>query len=245
MTAHTVKETIAPLRNVALFASLMDRVMNRSSHLPGMATFHGYSGYGKTWSATYAAHRYRARYVEVGESWTKKKFLSSLCIEVGIPVPKTMPDMVEALIEAIAIDGRPVIVDEFDWVMKRGYFETVREIHDKTDVPFVLIGEELLPSKLKSASERFHNRILDWVAAEPADLDDMRHLARLYHPNLSIDEELLRRIDAACHGRIRRICVNLDRLRERAQALGTDEIGPREWGDAPFFTGQPPARRVG
>lgn len=238
-----VNATIAPLNNVALFNELVERVVNRPRHLPGMASFHGFSGYGKTFSATYAANKYRAYYVEVGESWTKAKFCRALLTELGADTRGTIADMVDRIIEHLVINERPVIIDEFDHVVARRYHETIREIHDKTGAPIILIGEELLPNKLATTSERFHNRMLDWVPAQPADADDARALARLYCPGLEIADDLLELITRRSEGRVRRICVNLERVRETAGLEGLERIDLATWGDRPLFSGKPPARR--
>jgi DNA transposition AAA+ family ATPase len=239
-----VNRTIAPLKNVSLFTALVDRVMNRSPHLPGMATFHGFSGFGKTFSATYAANTYRAYYVEVGESWTKKKFCQSVLTEMGLNDRGTIPDLVERIIEGLVEENRPLIIDEFDHVVNRRYHETIREIHDKSHAPIILIGEELLPSNLKSMSERFHNRMLDWVPAQPADMEDIRHLAHLYCEKVEIAEDLLKEVDQASQGRVRRICVNLDRIREFAVTNGLDHVDRQAWNDQPMFKGEAPHRRA-
>lgn len=241
-----INGTIAPLGNVARFTSLLERVMNRPEHLPGMATFYGPSGFGKTFSATYGAHRYQAYYVEVGESWTKKRFLQAILVEIGLPTNGNIPDLVDRIIEALAIDNRPLIVDEFDHVIKRNYIETVREIHDKAAAPIILIGEELMPSRLSSLSERFHNRILDQCPAQPCDLSDVRQLARLWCPQMDIADDLLQRILDLSHGRVRRVCVNLDQVREAVAVEGLPSIDLQGWGNRPLFTGAPPAsRRIG
>jgi len=235
--------TIAPLKNVALFTELVERVMERPDHLPGMATFHGFSGFGKTFSATYAANLYKARYVEVGSSWTKKRFCEALLSEIGItPKGRTIADMVDAIIEALALDDKPLIIDEFDYVAEKGMVELVREIHDKTGAAIILIGEELLPAKLERW-ERFHNRILDWQAAAPADVDDVHHLARLYCKDVSIDPALLMKISDASQGRVRRICVNLERVREQAIATGKTTIDLKDF-NGDLFTGRPPRGRM-
>lgn len=243
-TTPTVNRTIAPLKNVSLFTALVDRVMNRSPHLPGMATFHGFSGFGKTFSATYAANTYRAYYVEVGESWTKKKFCQSVLTEMGLSDRGTIPDLVERVIEGLVEENRPLIIDEFDHVVNKRYHETVREIHDKSHAPIILIGEELLPSNLKSLSERFHNRMLDWVPAQPADMEDIRHLARLYCEKVEIAEDLLKDVDQASQGRVRRVCVNIDRIREFAVTNGLDHVDRKAWNDQPMFKGEAPHRRA-
>jgi len=245
MTAEPngINGTIAPLRNVSLFRELMQRVQGRAAHLPGMATFHGPSGYGKTFAATYAAHKARAFYVEVGETWTRKKFCQALLTELGGNPRGSVADLVEQIIERLSLVQRPVIIDEADHVVKRGYIDLIREIHDKTTGTIILIGEELLPHKLL-AFERVHNRMLDWGQAEPAGADDAGHLARLFAPRVTIHDDLLQRIAQQSDGRVRRICVNIERVREFAAVEGYAAVGLAEWGDQPLHTGQPPARRV-
>jgi len=247
MTATEAKvngnSTIAPLQNVALFTSLVRRVTERPAHLPGMATFHGYSGYGKTFAATYSANKTGARYIEMGESWTKKKLCASVLTELGVQTQaRTISDQMDQIIEALAVDGVPLIIDEADYLATKGLINLVREIHDKSGAPILLIGEEGLPAAL-SKWERVHNRMLDWVPAQPSTLDDARHLARLYCPGVAVDDELLQQIAEAATGRARRICVSLDRVRELAATSGYERVGLSEWGDRQFFRGQPPARR--
>lgn len=235
--------TIAPLQNVTLFTSLVRRVVNRPPHLPGMATFHGYSGYGKTFAATFGANKFGARYIEMGESWTKKKLCASILTELGVQTQaRTISDQMDQIIEALAIDGVPLIIDEADYLASKGLINLVREIHDKSGAPILLIGEEGLPAAL-SRWERVHNRMLDWVPAQPSTLADAKHLARLYCPDVYVDDDLLSKITDAASGRARRICVSLDRLRELADSENLDRVGLAEWGERSFFRGQPPARR--
>jgi hypothetical protein len=51
---QTPGNNVAPLRNVGLLSELVERVLNRTAGLPGMACFHGFSGYGKSFAAMYA-----------------------------------------------------------------------------------------------------------------------------------------------------------------------------------------------
>ncbi|WP_413206752.1 AAA family ATPase [Rhodospirillum sp. A1_3_36] len=235
--------TIAPLRNVTLFTEAVDKVVNRPRHLPSMVTFHGPSGYGKTFSATYAANKYRAYYLEVGESWTKAKFLKALLVELGLQPRGTAADMVDQVINQLVVTDRPLIIDEFDHVVRRKYHETIREIRDKTGAPIILIGEENLPHQLQ-ASERFHNRMLDWVPAVPADAEDTMALADLYAPGVEIAPDMAAYLSDAAHGRVRRICVNIERVRSEALVNGWTVVDRATWGNRPLFTGAPPSRRA-
>lgn len=234
-------QTIAPLKNVALFNELVDRVMHRPAHLPGMATFHGYSGYGKTFSAIYAANKFQAYHVEAGESWSRTKFCDAILQVLG-EVPKgTIANKVDTIIEILASDDKPLIIDEFDYIVQKKFVELVREIHDKSQAPIILIGEELLPDKLLEW-ERFHNRVLDWVPAQPADEADVAHLASLYCPGIHIVDDLIKIVHKVSGGRIRRVCVNLQAISEFCTTRGMTEISSIP--DDVVSTGKPPQRRA-
>lgn len=235
--------TIAPLKNVSAFSELMDRVMNRPAHLPGMATFHGYSGYGKSWSATYAANKYKAICIEAGESWSRGKFCDVLLHELGIQPKGTIANKVDKIIEGLILSGKPVIIDEFDFIVQKRFVELVREIHDNSDCPMILIGEELLPDKLMEW-ERFHNRVMDWIPAQPADLDDVCHLAKLYCPNVEISQPLLEHILKISQGRVRRVCVNLGHIHEFARTEGAGLVNMNHATSLRLTSGKPPQRRA-
>lgn len=235
--------TVAPLKNVSAFSELVDRVMNRPPHLPGMATFHGYSGYGKSWAAIYAANKYNAIAIEVGESWSRVKFCDALMHELGLQPRGTIAQKVDKIVETLMLTNAPLIIDEFDYVVQKKFVELVREIHDNSGAPIILIGEELLPDKL-AEWERFHNRVLDWIPAQPADLDDVCHLARLYAPKVEIGAPLLQHILKISQGRVRRICVNLGHIYEYARTEGLPAVDMAHAPSLRLSTGKPPQRRA-
>ena len=119
--------------------------------------------------------------------------------------------------------------------------EVVRDIYESSQGTILLVGEEQLPQKLKKW-ERVHGRMLDWVQAQPASIGDARHLSKLYCRGIDVTDDLLAALHAASGGSARRICVNLDRVREKAEMAGISKIGIAEFG-SDFFTGNPPPRR--
>lgn len=234
--------SLAPLTNVMMFTELLERVSTRHSSLPGMGAFTGFSGDGKTSAATYAANKHQAYYVEVGSTWTQAKFCQALSIELGIPPKGTIATMVDNIIQTLAVTQRPLIIDEFDHVATRKYVETVREVHDKSGAPVILIGEEMLPDKLKMW-ERFHNRVMHWVQSQPCDVNDAGILCSIYSPDVELAPDLLQAIVAQANGNTRRIAVNIDRVRDQAEMEGWKKIDLATWGKRPFFTGASPATR--
>lgn len=240
-TQSTVN-TIAPLANVSICAAAMERAINRPAHLPGLVCYYGPSGWGKSFSASYVANTYRAYYVEAKSSWTRKAIITAMLREMGVEPAKTIYEMTDQVAEHLVISGRPMIVDEMDHIVEKKAVEVIRDIYEGSNAPMLLIGEERLPAKLK-AWERFHGRMLDWVPAQPADADDAQTLARLYCPGLAIDDGLLHRISEISRGSVRRICVNVERVREEALQLGVTAIGLDDWGNRRLFDGDAPARR--
>jgi hypothetical protein len=107
----------------------------------------------------------------------------------------------------------------------------------------LLIGEEKLPQKL-TRYERLHGRVLEWVSAQPAALADAKALTRIYCPGIEVADDLLRELTSKAKGSVRRIAVNLDRIRQEAAALGWTKVDLALWGERQLYTGEPPARRV-
>lgn len=234
--------TVAPLRNVMLLNALIKRVQNRGDDLPGLACFFGPSGYGKTKAATWNAQETRAYWVEVKSTWSRKKFAEMVLRSMGIPPGRTIGDMVEQIGEQLSKSGRPLLIDEADLIAKDGMIGIIRDIYESSQGTVILIGEENLPQTLRRW-ERVHNRMLDWVAAQPADLREVGLLAALKCPGLDIDKAVMQHVLQVSQARARRIVVNLRQIAEWSLGSGTTAITMAEASKITFFSGEAPAPR--
>nr|WP_249123784.1 ATP-binding protein [Pseudomonas aeruginosa] len=70
--------------------------------------------------------------------------------------------MADQIAEELAASGRPLIIDEMDHLVAAGQVELIRDLYESSQASILLIGEEMLPTKLKKY-ERFHGRVLSWV----------------------------------------------------------------------------------
>jgi DNA transposition AAA+ family ATPase len=234
--------SVAPLKNVASCLALVEALVHRPAHLPSIGVFSGFSGYGKTMAAQYCWNRTGALFIEVFDFWTRKKFCQALLAELGVARPRgTIGDMMDDIIARLGDDpARPVIIDEADKLVDKGMIELIRDINKAAQVPVLLVGEELLPQKLE-AHERVHNRVLDWVLAQPCDLDDARALARFLYPQLAIADELLDTIRARTGGKARRIATTLNEAASFARNQGLTELTSGNYRGR-VFTGETPRR---
>ncbi|MDT8856459.1 AAA family ATPase [Paracoccaceae bacterium Fryx2] len=236
--------SVAPLANVARLLTLVDRCQTRAHGLPGMGTFYGPSGWGKTTAGIYATNKFNACHVEALPFGGTKTLLTMIVTELGLRPARAIPDLFGQAAEELARTGRPLLLDEADHLLSDKLIETVRRLHDVTGVPVILIGEELLPQKLRKW-ERVDNRMLVRVGAEPASLEDVGHLVPIYAPGLEIDADLRAALLTASRQSIRRVATNLANLCEFARARGLARVTRADWGKGAFTTGEaPPPRRI-
>lgn len=234
--------TVAPLANVARLQALIIRSQNRASGLPGMGCFYGRAGRGKTTAGIYTTNTMNACHVEAVPFGGLKKLLDMIVTELGIPRPKRqVGDLFDQAAQELAVSGRPLIIDEADHILTTKTIEAIRHLHDKSGVPVILMGEELLPQRLQ-AWERVHGRMLAWVEAEPATIEDVGHLAKIYAQKVEIAADLREAVQASSRGSMRYISTNLAAIAEFAAVRGMTRIGKADWTGA-FHTGEPPALR--
>lgn len=228
----------APLRNVRLFLQLCDQVVNGPRHLQRIGVFHGFSGLGKTIASIQGEIKYDAVRVECFSEWTKKDLLDNIVFEMTAQKPGRMSnnDRAELILQLLHDEERLLIIDEADHIATRGNVDAVRGIIDRSDTPMILIGMELLPQKLKKY-ELFDNRVMQFQAAMPSDLNDANLLTKMYAPHLDISEALIARLVDKTGGITRRIVNNLNRISEEAALRGIQKVGSEHWPDERIFNG--------
>lgn len=232
-----------PLKNVAGFMTLVKKLQERPPRTSNIGVMYGRSGEGKTEASIYASNKTRAVRVEVGDSWGKKRLVTSILHECGATAAR---GTVDALIDqAVAYLGdqpsRPLIIDEADKLVDRKLIETLRDLADKSQVPVLLVGEEALPVKLATV-ERVGNRVLDWYGAVPCDLPDCRLLARMALGDVAIADDLLETVRLRGDGRARRIVTTLYGMAEWARNAGVRSLDSANYTGG-VFTGEAPKPR--
>lgn len=221
---------VAKITNVGLALGAMKQIMAATPQMPRMAAFSGPAGYGKTQAAAFIAHPLgmNAAFVQLRPFETMKSLAQLLLTELDVRWKSHWPvgTMFDAICERLLVMQRPLVIDEVDHIAEKSAIDFVRAIHDKCATPIFLIGEERLQSKLLARHERFHDRVLVWVNAVPADEADARLLAAHYAPGLKWADGAISALLARTHGVARRITTEVERLKEDARRHGTDTVTP-------------------
>lgn len=242
MSRNGLDVNTAALSVVSIARGLMTTAQDREPGTPGFVVLSGPSGFGKSTACAYLANKHGAYYVECKSVWSKKAVIENILKVMGIVPAKIVPAMLEQVCEQLAKSGRPLIIDEFDYLVEKASVEIIRDIYEGSKAAIMLVGEENMPNKLLKW-ERFHGRVLDWAVAPAADIDDARTLAGFYCQGVTVKDDLLEQIQAKSKGSVRRISINLIRARQEAQYQGLQTIGLKEWGKKELFTGDAPQPR--
>lgn len=236
----------AKLTNMGLALSTLLAAQEGSEGDPRLCMLYGRSGYGKSYAAAHSASLTTAAYIEAKEVWTKRAILEAIADELGIPDPaRTSWRLFKQIVENFTVTPRPLIIDEMDHLVKKQMVEIIRDIHDATTIPIMMIGEEALPAKLK-AWDRFDNRIIAATAAQPATAEDAIKLRDHYCLRVKLGADLVQEIADRSKGVTRRIVVNLRTVQRVALDDGQDAVDLAWWQrqGRPFLTGDLPVLRT-
>lgn len=254
-----MKYKTLPVKNVSRLMAATNALTNRASGLPGMGLIWGPTGYGKTTASAWMINQCNGVYIRAMRLWTPKSMLSSIAKEIEIDVKGyNNTDACLAIIQNLSISGRPLFIDEADYIVsKELLLDTLRDIHDFTSVPVILIGMHGIEKRIKNNAQ-FTGRIIQKVEFQGADYEDARLLADGLC-EVSVADDLLTKLHKTASPKtasnqivwgaeIRRLIVGLSKIEQFARSRGQSSIALSDWtrGDD-FFVGapvQPPKSKV-
>ncbi|MEJ1417009.1 MAG: ATP-binding protein [Candidatus Sedimenticola sp. (ex Thyasira tokunagai)] len=245
-----MKFKILPVKNVSRLNEAGQALIQRDLGMPGMGLIWGPTGYGKTTAATWFINQCHGVYIRAMRLWTPKSMLTAMARELDLDVKgRSNAEMVESVIQRLAATNRPVFIDEADYIVEsRRLTDTLRDIHDLSTVPVILIGMHGIEKKIRG-NEQFTGRIAQWVSFEGLDLVDARLLADGL-VEVKIKDDLLHQLHKAASPKsrqggassgaeVRRLVVGLGRIEQYARSRGLQSIGAADWVSGnEFFIGQ-------
>jgi DNA transposition AAA+ family ATPase len=237
-----MKSLVIPVKNIGRLSEASDALLTRTPGTPGMGLIFGKSGYGKTTATAWFVNQCSGVYVRAISTWTPSSMLQTILRELDVaPIKLRAAPMVAQIADVLRITGRPLFLDEFDYIVEnKKMTETLRDIHDLSSVPIILVGMDGVQQKVQ-LRDQFVNRIAQWVEFKAADFEDCKMLAELCEAKIKTD--LLRRLFDASKGVIRLVVIGLDVIERRAKTLGLNEIGLDDRGSADFFLSESPQKR--
>src|SRR5574344_36246 len=163
-------------RNVKNFITTINNLQNRAAGVPGMALIYGEPGLGKTQSALWWAANNDAIFVSAKQSMSVRWLLEDIVKEMGDTPLFKSSDLFEQIVIELIKRPRVIIVDEIDYLATdKCAVEMLRDIHDRTYNPIVLIGMSMADKKLKRYKHLF-DRFSEVLHFETFNFEDVNSL---------------------------------------------------------------------
>jgi DNA transposition AAA+ family ATPase len=155
---------ISSTDNVKRFLSSMDRLKSVTDEDPKMALFYSEPGHGKTKCITwYVLNGGEGVLVRAKALMNGCWLLRSIVNELGQAPAHSTEDLFNQVIEQLTYRPTPIFIDEIDHIAAHTQLiETIRDIHDITHVPIILIGMANIDKRLMR-HKHFYDRLVEIV----------------------------------------------------------------------------------
>ena len=217
-----MKKLFVKTSNVKKFITMMNNLHKRAEGVPGMGLVYGEPGLGKTYAISWWCLNNNAVYIRCVNTMTTKWLLEELTEELGeIPYART-PDIFNQVISQLLKQPRTIVVDEIDYLaMDSRAVETLRDIHDKTDVPVILVGMSNSNHRLMRF-KHLYDRISEILKIEPIT---QKEISKIIDELSEIEmTDCAKRLIFTKTNRFRQIVKLINKAEQIAKANGINSI---------------------
>ena len=168
-----MKKVFVKTKNVKQMVSMLNRLRDREEGIPGMGLIYGEPGLGKTYAITWWAAQNDAILIRSANLMSARWLLEEIVEELGeIPYNK-FSDIFNQVVAQLIKTPKTIIVDETDYLtIDSRAVETLRDIHDKTNVPIVLVGMGTANKRLQR-HKHLYDRLLEIIKFESFGKQDI------------------------------------------------------------------------
>lgn len=220
-----MREVIIETEAMGRFDSAVDAVTQADRGLTGFVLAHGQAGRGKSVAADRYHYSRGGAYIRVWQNWSQTAFLQRVLFEVrgkNTDMPRhTGNRCKEMIVQLLEENRQPLFVDEADR-LHIDRIEDLRDIHEMTGAPIVLIGEEGIFGLLHER-RRIWSRVAHEVEFGPLSPAEVGIYA-MQAAGLEIPGDLCGRMAQRSEGDFRLVRNMLLLLEKTARATGTKTV---------------------
>ncbi len=170
-----MKNEFITTKNVKKFVALMAELKNLPPNIPKMALVYGEPGLGKSETITKWAFKNDCVYVRANQGMTTRWLLSEIAEELDIEPYWHIDDTFNEIEKSLIQNHKTIIIDEVDYLIEKKTIETLRDLHDRTACPMVLVGMGMIDKKL-SRYPHLYDRIYKKLKFEPFNSNDIQEI---------------------------------------------------------------------
>lgn len=217
-----MKPIFVKTKNVKGFINLIHNLKNKPDNISKIGLVYGNAGLGKTKTALYLSIKFDTIYIRATNKMTTKWLLEEIAKELD-EIPRFYTaDIFRQCVNALKTNTQMIIVDEIDYLLKDfRTIETLRDLHDETGTPIIIVGMQLAKHKLKKHTHLF-DRISEIYNFTEFEYSDIRQITE------EISEvEITKDVIHLIHNKVksfRQIVNTIDAFEKVAQANGLTQI---------------------
>ena len=171
-----MRKVFVRTQNVKSFITLINNLQNKAEGISRMALVYGEPGLGKSRTALWLAAQNDAIYIRSTNLMTGRWFLEELVEELGEIPRYWISDLFKQCVNKLSQKTTMIIIDEVDYLAgDQKTIETIRDIHDKTNVPIIFVGMTLAQKKLQRY-RHLYDRLSDIVQFKPFSKKDVAEI---------------------------------------------------------------------
>ena len=217
-----MKRKFVKTKNVRAFVALAEKLKNAPSNVPKIGLVYGEPGLGKTNTILWWSLKQDAVLVTAANGMSRIWFLKTLVTELGEEPKKRAYELFEQAVTKLIEHPQILIVDEVDYLVdSTRAIETVRDLHDRTGIPVLLVGMGAADKKLKRY-KHLYDRLLGIYKFVPFDLEDVKKIVTTLC-DVPVDDDVIE-IIAKNANRLRQIVIYILKIEELAQTNGYKRI---------------------
>ena len=163
-------------QNVKNFIGLVENLINKPQNIPKMGLVYGEPGLGKSQTALWLACKYDGIYLRASNLMTGRWLLEEMVKELD-EIPRFLTsDNFNIVVKKLKQNPQVIFIDEIDYLMNTyKTIETLRDIHDETDCPKILIGMGLPHRKLERY-KHLNDRFSEIIKFETFGVNDLSQI---------------------------------------------------------------------
>ncbi len=211
-------------KNVKKFVALMEEVKQLPANIPKIVLVFGEYGLGKSETIKWWTFKNDCIYVRANQGMTSRWLLSEIAEELGEEAFWHIQDTFNLVEQKLKQNPKPLIIDEVDYLVTNNVIEILRDLHDRTGCPMILVGMVNIDKKL-SRYPHLKDRIYKAFKFEPYAKQDIKQiLSELSEIQITNDglEYLVTR-----HNQFRQIVKLINKIEKLAKTNELKELNEK------------------
>ncbi len=226
-----MKNVFVNTNNVKVFLQGMTALSDRGAKEACLMVVDGKPGLGKTHALNYWACRNECVYIRAKKEWTPNWMMKDIITSLNEVPAYSFERMFKQALDLLGQraadaerDGRvfAVVIDEVDYISRSSkLLETIRDLSDFLEIPFILVGMDVIRHTLAARFPQIASRIGQYIDFTPLSFEDTTLMIEKLC-DVAVEDKLVKFTHNVTGGFVREIkeaIASIDRFAKRNPSI--------------------------